>query len=270
MNYTLGNTILDVNNLKVAYGNNVILENINLTEQNVITEGKNTGQFVAVLGLSGRGKSTFFKALTGLIKPTEGSILISEDYALNKAKIVQEGDVGFVDQKYTLFRHKTIEQTLFYALRNNDMKHLEKQELIKEYLSNWNIYQHKNKYPCELSGGQRQRTAILEQLLTSSRYIVFDEPASGLDVANIKKLKQSFNMISENHDLNTVIFSTHDINLAVEMADSIYIIGHKNPDDTTSTIINNYDLKKMGLAWRDFGVHHVELVKEITNVLEKS
>jgi len=270
MKYKLENKILDIKNLKVAYGDNVILQDINLEEFNITTEGEHTGQFIAVLGLSGRGKSTFFKAITGLIKPTEGQVLISDNYALNQAKIVHEGDVGFVDQKYTLFRHKTITQTLRYALRNEKLTREQEDIKIAQFLVDWSLFPHKDKYPCELSGGQRQRTAILEQLLTSGRYIVFDEPASGLDVLNIKKLKQSFNMISKQNDLNTVIFSTHDINLAVELADSIYIIGHKNPEDTVSTLLKNYDLKKMGLAWQEFGLGHVELVKEITSVLEQS
>ena len=271
MNYKLENKIFEVNNLTLGYGNNIIIKDFNMSESNVVLDGKNTGQIIAILGVSGRGKSTLFKGFTGLIKPIEGQILIPKDYALNEAKIVQEGDIALVDQEYTLFRHKTILESCKYALRKKKFQNeKEKIDLIEEYLNNWNLIQHKNKYPCELSGGQRQRTAILEKILLGSNYLIFDEPASGLDVVSIKKLKQSFNLISEENDLNTIIFSTHDINLAVELADSIYVIGHKNPEDTFSTLINHYDLKELGLAWNEFGLNHLELVKEIVYDLERS
>jgi polar amino acid transport system ATP-binding protein len=87
------------------------------------------------------------------------------------------------------------------------------------------LTEHKDKYSCELSGGQRQRTAIIEQMLTSKHFMILDEPFSGLDVGNIEKVKLSFDKISAANELNTIIFSTHDIRLAVELSDSIYILG---------------------------------------------
>ena len=67
----------------------------------MISEGSVVGQTIAIVGRSGRGKSTLFKALTGLIKPTTGRVLITDISSVNKddAKLVSEGDVGFVDQK---------------------------------------------------------------------------------------------------------------------------------------------------------------------------
>src|SRR5882672_11194709 len=111
--YNQEEIILHVENLSVAYGDKVIIKDVNLMERNVTRPGLVQGQIIAVLGRSGRGKSTLFKALTGLVDPTEGRVLIP-DYAqqpangTQPAKHVSEGDVGFVDQKYTLFRHKTV------------------------------------------------------------------------------------------------------------------------------------------------------------------
>jgi len=82
------------------------------------------------VGRSGRGKSTFFKALTGLVPPNTGKILI-KDFSKNEenaAKPVREGDIGFVDQKYTLFRHKTVQQSLKFALRKSTISEAEKDQ----------------------------------------------------------------------------------------------------------------------------------------------
>ena len=142
--------------------------------------------------------------------------------------------------------------------------------MIDQYLNEWGLQEHRKKYSCELSGGQRQRTAIIEQMLTDKHFMILDEPFSGLDVGNIEKVKESFERIKAANEYNTIIFSTHDIKLALEMADSIYIIGF--PEDTKeySTIVGHFDLKALGLAWTEYGDGHREVFSQIKNLLLKS
>jgi len=271
--YTELDTILYVNNLSLGYDEKLILKDVNIIEKNVVREGFNsTGQVIAFIGRSGRGKSTLFKALTGLLNPSSGEILITDlgGKNANDAKKVSEGDVGFVDQKYTLFRHKTVEEICQYALRKSKLNKVEKTELITHYLEDWGLVEHRKKYPCELSGGQRQRTAIIEQMLSSKNFMILDEPFSGLDVGNIEKVKVSFERIKNEDEYNTIIFSTHDINLAVELADSIYVIGHPEGVTEYSSIVKHYDLKALGLAWRSYGEQHLRLTNEIKEVLLNS
>jgi ABC-type nitrate/sulfonate/bicarbonate transport system ATPase subunit len=275
--YEQKDTILHVENLSIAYGDKLIISGISFSERDTFRKDKVQGQTIAFVGRSGRGKSTLFKALTGLEQPTTGMVLIpdfSQSIVNGKqpAKKVQEGDVGFVNQKYTLFRHKTIYQALQFALRNSPLTATDKQEKIMKYLVEWGLEQCKNQYPNELSGGQKQRTAILEQLLNSNYYMVLDEPFSGLDIGNILNVKESFRLVSDSHELNTIIFSTHDIELAVELADSVYVIGYpKNKDGSfnrTGTILKHFDLKQMGLAWQgEFTEKHLDLAKEIKGIM---
>lgn len=100
--------------------------------------------------------------------------------------------------------------------------------------------------------------------------MVLDEPFSGLDVGNIEDVKDSFKLITSAHELNTIIYSTHDIELAVELADSIYVIGYPEIDGVKQnygTIIKHFDMKKLGLAWLDFGAEHLEIVKQVKQVM---
>ena len=273
MSYKETKTLLYVNDISVGYGDKMILKNVSFDIKDIIREGhESTGQTIAFIARSGRGKSTLFKALTGLLQPTQGQVLITDlsTEADDDAKTLIEGDMGFVDQKYTLFRHKTIKQICDYALRKSTATKTEKEALVTEYLTDWGLLEHKDKYPNELSGGQRQRTAIIEQMLTSKHFMILDEPFSGLDVGNIEKVKQSFQRISDADELNTIIFSTHDIRLAVELSDSIYILGPHESDPTVSTIIKHYDLKAMGLAWESFGDGHRKLHHEIYDLVVKS
>jgi ABC-type multidrug transport system ATPase subunit len=266
-------TILYVENLSVGYDGKQILKDVNIIEKNVVREGiESTGQVIAFIGRSGRGKSTLFKALTGLLKPSSGQILITDMATddIDDAKPISEGDIGFVDQKYTLFRHKTVEQICQYAMRKLKMTKEEKEKVITHYLEDWGLIEHRKKYSCELSGGQRQRTAIIEQMLSNKHFMILDEPFSGLDVGNIEKVKQNFERIKNDNEYNTIIFSTHDIRLAVELADSIYIIGFPEGVTDFSTVVKHYDLKSMGLAWETYGNGHRELVSEIKEVLLRS
>ncbi|TGD58682.1 ATP-binding cassette domain-containing protein [Flavobacterium humi] len=271
MTYQFKETLLYVENLSVAYDDTVIIKDISLTEKDVVRTAKeNTGQIIAFVGRSGRGKSTFFKALTGLVQPNTGKILI-KDFAsqeANAAKPVKEGDIGFVDQKYTLFRHKTVYQTLKFALRKTTISETEKEAKIKEYTNKWGLDKCIDKYPNELSGGQRQRTAIIEQLFSSDKFIVMDEPFSGLDVGNIEEVKKSFDLLSDMSEFNTVLFSTHDIELAIELAQVIYVIGYptiNGEKKNYGTIVAKYDLREMELAWKDHCEDHIKLYKEITH-----
>lgn len=271
MRYEEQDTILYLDNVTVGYDKNKpILKNVNLIEKNVVRPSyQSTGQTIAIVGRSGRGKSTLFKTLTGLIKPFEGQVLLTDlaTEEIGDAKVVAEGDIGFVDQKYTLFRHKTVEQICHYAMRKLKMTKQEKEIVITKYLTEWGLNQHRKKYSCELSGGQRQRTAIIEQMLSQKHFMIFDEPFSGLDVGNIESVKQNFKRIGDDNEYNTIIFSTHDIRLAVELAESIYVIGHPQGVTDYSTIVKHYDLKKIGLAWTPYGTEHEQLVSDIKQVL---
>jgi ABC-type nitrate/sulfonate/bicarbonate transport system ATPase subunit len=269
MKHEFKETLLYVENLSVAYDDNIIIKDINIVEKDVVREGNNcTGQVLAFVGRSGRGKSTFFKALTGLVSTTSGKILIKdfENPVPNTAKSVSEGDIGFVDQKYTLFRHKTVSEALKFSLRKSPLSSIDKENKIKVYLKEWGLENCADKYPNELSGGQRQRTAIIEQLFSSDQFIVLDEPFSGLDVGNIEEVKKAFELLGNSSEFNTVIFSTHDIELALELAQVIYVIGYptiNGKQQQYGTIVAKYDLREMGLAWKDYCEDHLKLSKEI-------
>jgi ABC-type multidrug transport system ATPase subunit len=275
MGYSSENTLLYVEDLSVVYGEKTVIKDINLVEKNVVRKDTITGQVIAVVGRSGRGKSTLFKALTGLVKPTTGKVLIADSNSGldNKAKEVHEGDIGFVDQRYTLFRNKTVYEALMFALRIRKISKEEKHAQIMDYLKEWGLEKAKDQYPCELSGGQRQRTAIIEQIFSSGHYMILDEPFSGLDVGNIQDVKKAFNLITSTHEHNTIIYSTHDIELAVELADSIYIIGYPTINGKLAdygTIVKHIDMKELNLAWKEFNASHLEVVKQIKAVMLNS
>ncbi len=270
--YTLAEDLLVVENVSVAYGNKTIIRNIGSAQipfviKDIQRDDMQQGQTVAVLGRSGRGKSTFFKALTGIIKPTTGSIKVPDEKQPDKLRIVKEGDVGFVQQNFPLSRNQTVFEMLQDAAIQGQVPATERNNIIENQIVNWGLKDQRNLATNKLSGGQKQRVAIIEQLLCSHHFMVFDEPFSGLDVCNIEDVRDSFKKITTSNEINTIIFSTHDIELAVELADQIYIIGYmqntSNQFDPGGTIVGYYDLKTLNLAWQEYGSAHKELVDMI-------
>ncbi len=225
------------------------------------------GQVVAIVGRSGAGKSSLFRLLTGLVKPTSGKVLIPHASIPDKYKEVAEGEVGFVQQNYPLSRNQSVISMLTQACKMGKISKTDSTDLVKKYLNDWGLFNQRNQYTNQLSGGQRQRVAIIEQLLCSHHFMVFDEPFSGLDVGNIMEVKASFRKIADQDNINTIVFSTHDIDLAVEIADLIYVVGfEKNAQGEIiegGTIVDCIDLKKLGLAWKPYCPEHKELSNRI-------
>ncbi|TAF96731.1 MAG: ABC transporter ATP-binding protein [Cytophagia bacterium] len=264
--YKTEGTVLLVENVSVTIGNKTIIENINMEEHNTLRDGHAQGQMIAVVGRSGRGKSTLFKTITGLRKPSTGRILIPSN-EINKPIEVQEGTVGFVDQKYTLFRHLTIYNQLKLAARKGGIPDGEIHGRVMDLLNKWGLEKAKDQYPCHCSGGQRQRAAIMSQLLSSGYFLVLDEPFSGLDVGNVEDVKSMLRLVNTSHELSTIIFSTHDIELAVELADKIYVLGFASPSKQVGTVVASFDLKALGLAWQPYSQSHTELAKDIKTAI---
>ena len=270
--YTLGEKLICLNNVTAGYGDKIVLKDLNLIEHDILMEGAITGQSIGIVGCSGRGKSTLFRLLAGLMKPIEGQVLINNisDGIAGTAKEVEEGDISLVDQKYTLFRHMTVFEILMYSLRKDVRSVADKKILIDEMLDEWDLTPHKDKYSGDLSGGQRQRTSILSKILTNNTFLILDEPTSGLDPIAVKKIKGYIRKFKSTREMNTVIFSTHDLYFAAEMADVIYVIGKPESNSEYSTIIKSFDMRENGLTWKEFSGEHVKIVNEILDVLEKS
>jgi ABC-type multidrug transport system ATPase subunit len=269
--YTEDKCLIEVNNLFVRYGDQIILRDVGNDKipfriNDVKREGMLQGQVVAVLGRSGRGKSTFFRSLAGLVPPSSGRIIIPENFKDNSYKTIEEGDVGFVQQTFPLSRNQSVYEMLMeaFAMGQNTEK---AETVIHQYLKDWGLEKQKNNFANELSGGQRQRVAIIEQLLCSHFFIVLDEPFSGLDIKNIEEVKDAITKLTTSSEINTVIFSTHNIDLAVSIADSIYLIGYEKDNQGNfiegGTLLEHYDLKKMGMAWTPYSKQHIEIAEKL-------
>lgn len=115
-------------------------------------------------------------------------------------------------------------------------------------LTHFGLMDKKDSYPVQLSGGQRQRIAIVQQLLGANNFLLMDEPFSGLDVVAKTRLYETILKVSTTHEHNTVIFTTHDLESAVRLADEIWVLGREE-GKPGATVVKRIDLIERGLAW---------------------
>ncbi len=234
--------LLQVKNVNLNYQNKQVLRDINFGISNIVRPGITQGQVVSLIGRSGAGKTQLFRLLSGLQKPTSGSIVIHEN------KEVEAGDMGVVFQNYYLFEWRTIYQSLLLSARQNGKLKGSEKEAIETWADSLGIADVLHQYPQQVSGGQRQRASIIQQLLKDSDFLLLDEPFSGLDVCVLDKVVDMLLQVSLSDELKTLIIVSHDIETSVAISDTVFILG-KEKGKAGATIRQEIDLVQRGLAW---------------------
>jgi ABC-type nitrate/sulfonate/bicarbonate transport system ATPase subunit len=233
--YSTAERLLTIDSLSLTLTGKTILRDITLAVDNIVRPGLEQGQVVALLGPSGIGKTQLFRCIAGLQRPTAGEVKLNADKHL-----VRAGDVGVVQQHYPLMPHRTVMSNL--KMVTND------EARAKDLLKKFSLGDRENHYPSQLSGGQRQRVAIIQQLLCSKYFILMDEPFSGLDIIAKGNVRDLMNQVSTTNELSTIIFTTHDLEAAVQIADTVWVLGREQGKDG-ATIRTKIDLIDRGLAW---------------------
>lgn len=200
-------------NVTKKYGENVILNNINLEIKD--------HEFVVIVGPSGCGKTTLLRMLAGLEEITSGVIKI-DDVIVNDIP-PSKREIAMVFQDYALYPHMTVYENMSFALR---IRKFPKEEIDKRVQEAANILQLSHlldRMPKQLSGGQRQRVAIGRAIVRKPKVFLFDEPLSNLDAKlreemriEIAKLYQKLN--------STIVYVTHDQIEAMTLAGKIVVM----------------------------------------------
>lgn len=247
--YDYKETLLKIESLSYAYDGKPVLRDVNLEIKNVVRPDVAQGQVVALIGPSGMGKTTMFRLLAGLETAPQGRILTGVEQ-----KPVQRGTVGVVAQNYPLFAHRTVTGNLLVAGKQIGLKGQPARDKAQDLLTRFGLGECAAKYPAQLSGGQRQRAAIAQQFMCSDKFLLMDEPFSGLDVLAQEAVIHFIHEMASHDELMTFILITHDITAALQIADTVWVLGRDrdaNGEPVPGARIRaTYDLMARGLAWR--------------------
>ena len=202
----------------------------------------NTGEFLVIVGPSGCGKSTLLSLVSGLITPSEGTILID-------GKATSAGDlrIGYMLQKDHLFEWRSIGSNACLGLEIQKKLSEQNRERVKKLLFTYGLDTFANAKPSELSGGMRQRAALIRTLALEPEILLLDEPFSALDYQTRLAVCDDISTIIRSQG-KTAILVTHDLSEAVSVADRILILTKrpgrikdtktiKFPDDASSPLL---------------------------------
>ena len=183
------------------------------------------GKLIGLLGPSGCGKSTTLNLLSGLQKPTSGSIFFGDDDVTSLPP--ENRGVGLVFQNYALYPHLTVQQNITFPLENRKGKDkltkLQMAEMALEAARLVQIEGLMERKPSELSGGQQQRVAIARALVKMPRILLLDEPLSNLDARLRLQTREEIRRIQQETGITTV-FVTHDQEEAMSISDLIVVM----------------------------------------------
>lgn len=216
----MNNCKLSIQNIRKQYKNN---KSIALDDVSVDVRA---GEFLAILGPSGCGKTTLLRIIAGLLAPDSGKLLLDGNDIT--AAPASKRSMGIVFQNYALFENMTVLENVTYAayLKAKREKSATKAEIKEQalaLLADLGIAELASKHPASLSGGQMQRVAIARTLILKPDIMLFDEPASALDVATRLQLRSVIKDIQAKFG-TTMIYITHDQEEAFAMADRIMVM----------------------------------------------
>ncbi len=200
---------LELKNVSKSFGSSPVLQDINLSIEK--------GEFVAIVGYSGAGKTTLISLIAGLLRPDTGSI------TLNDLEITSPGpDRGIVFQNYSLLPWLTVYENIYLAVDQvfPNWAAGKKQQQAEKFIGMVNLTPAREKRPAELSGGMRQRVSVARALAMDPQILLLDEPLSALDALTRASLQDEISRIwSENQ--KTVVLITNDPDEGILLADRV-------------------------------------------------
>jgi len=183
----------------------------------------NKGEVVGLLGPNGAGKTTTFNMVVGLIRPQEGKVTIDDEdiTGLPMYKRARKG-ISYLSQEPSIFRKLTVEENLTAVLETLDLSSAERKERLNQLLEEFGISQLAKQKAYSLSGGEKRRTEIARSLVTSPRFLLLDEPFSGIDPLAVIDIQE---IISQLRELGLgVLVTDHSVRETLEITDRAYLI----------------------------------------------
>ncbi|MGK7310601.1 MAG: ABC transporter ATP-binding protein [Candidatus Longimicrobiales bacterium M2_2A_002] len=207
-----------IEGIRKGFDDTGVLEDVSLDVQE--------GETVAVIGASGVGKSVLLKTIVGLLVPDAGQVevdglVVTE---LSREELYElRRRVGYVFQFAALFDSMTVWENMTMGLRRMGMPEDEQRERVEESLRLVDMVGFEDQIPGELSGGQKKRIGLARAVVTEPKYLLYDEPTTGLDPVTTTVIDQLILRMDEELGVTSLVV-THDMTSAYRVADRIAML----------------------------------------------
>ncbi|APO77865.1 nitrate/sulfonate ABC transporter ATP-binding protein (plasmid) [Rhizobium etli 8C-3] len=202
--------MVSIDAVTMSFGSYVAVQDVNLTVAD--------GEFLAIVGPTGCGKSTILNAIAGLLKPASGTVTI--DGAPVKGV---QNDIGYLFQQDALLPWKTSIENVELGLLFKGVPSAERRERSMNWLAKVGLKGFEHRYPHQLSGGQRKRVQMAQALISGPKVILMDEPFSALDI-HTRHLMQNELLRLWQEERRAVVMITHDLEEAIALGDRVAIL----------------------------------------------
>ena len=200
------------------------------------------GGSISLLGPSGVGKTTLFNVLSGVDKPDEGKVYLNGEDITGIC-----GRVSYMLQKDLLLEYRTVQDNVILPFLIRGEKKKQAREYAANFFPMFGLAGYEKKYPHQLSGGMRQRAALLRTCMMRNPVILLDEPFSSLDAITRRKMQAWYIEIAGQMKVST-LFITHDVEEALILSDTIYILNGKPGKITHKIDVSPHDQGDLGFS----------------------
>ncbi|MGE9516195.1 MAG: LPS export ABC transporter ATP-binding protein [Solitalea-like symbiont of Tyrophagus putrescentiae] len=208
-------SIIKAVNLVKKYGERLVVKQVNFTVAQ--------GEIVGLLGPNGAGKTTSFYMIVGLIKPTQGQVLLDDKdiTSLPVYKRAQKG-IGYLPQEASIFRQLSVEDNIKAILEMTNLDKHEQNKKLEDLLSEFNLHKVRKTKGLVLSGGERRRTEIARCLAISPKFVLLDEPFAGVDPIAVEEIKDIvYKLKSKNIG---ILITDHNVQETLSITERAYLL----------------------------------------------
>jgi len=216
--------MVTIEHLHKQFEQRIILDDVNLSW--------NDGEVLTIIGKSGTGKSVLLKSIIGLIKPDSGTVTMDgqviSNFTENEYNLHVRDQMSMVFQEGALWDSMTVGENIELALRIH--KHLsdnERKKIVSETLEMVGLGHIENEYPEDLSGGMVKRVAIARAVATRPKYMLYDEPTTGLDPVLSNVINGLIAQLNRELNVSSLIIS-HDVESIQKISDRIAMLHQGN------------------------------------------
>ncbi|MEY9773115.1 NitT/TauT family transport system ATP-binding protein [Sinorhizobium fredii] len=203
-------SMVSLDSVTMAFGAYVAVQDVNLKVSD--------GEFLAIVGPTGCGKSTILNAIAGLLKPASGTVSIDGQ----PVRGIQN-DIGYLFQQDALLPWKTAIENVELGPMFKGVGAAERREQSMRWLAKVGLKGFEHRYPHQLSGGQRKRVQMAQALITGPKVILMDEPFSALDI-HTRHLMQNELLRLWQEERRAVVMITHDLEEAIALGDRVVVL----------------------------------------------
>jgi lipopolysaccharide export system ATP-binding protein len=207
------------------------------------------GEIVGLLGPNGAGKTTTFYMITGLIRPNGGRIFMDEKDVtfLPMYKRARRG-IGYLPQEPSIFRKLNVEQNITAILETLPLSRAQRKEKLDDLLRDLDIMHLAKSMAYNLSGGERRRVEIARALVTEPKFMLLDEPFSGIDPITVEEIQKIIARLKEKG--LGILITDHNVRETLSITDRAYIIcdGEILKSGTSEFLANDPEARKIYLG----------------------